>query len=130
MFAKSFKQDANIVPQSGNASVTGNLTVSGTMTATTVTETSSIQFKENIRPLSNPLVAISQLSGVTYDRRDGSSKDEVGLIAEDVYQIIPELVSLDEHGNPYGIKYTKLTAYLIECVKDLQDQIEELKKGQ
>lgn len=130
MFSKSFKQDANIVPASGNASVTGNLTVSGTMTATTVTETSSLQFKENVRPLLNPLLAISQLVGVTYDRRDGSSKDEVGLIAEEVYQVIPELVSLDDHGNPYGIKYTKLTAYLIECIKDLQAQIDQLKKDQ
>ena len=130
MFSRSFKQDAVIFPQSGNASVTGNLTVSRTVTATTITETSSIQLKENVRPLLNPLIAISQLAGVTYDRRDGSSKDEVGLIAEEVYRVIPELVSLDEHGRPYGIKYTKLTAYLIECVKDLQSQIEELKKGQ
>jgi hypothetical protein len=110
-------------------SVTGNI-VAGNVTATTITETSSIQFKENIRPLANPLLAISQLAGVTYDRRDGTSKDEVGLIAEAVYQVIPELVSLDEHGKPYGIKYTKLTAYLIECIKDLQTQIDQLKKDQ
>ena len=106
------------------------LSVAGNVTATTITETSSIQFKENIRPLSNPLLAISQLAGVTYDRRDGTSKDEIGLIAEEVYQVIPELVSLDEHGRPYGIKYTKLTAYLIECIKDLQTQIDQLKKDQ
>lgn len=125
MFSKSFKQDANIVPLSGNASVTGNLTVTGT-----ITETSSIQFKENVRPLENSMLTINQLVGVTYDRRDGSSKDEVGLIAEEVYKVAPELVSLNDRGDPYGIKYTKLTAYLIECVKDLQHQIEELKKGQ
>jgi hypothetical protein len=113
----------------GLVSATGNGTF-GNITATTITETSSIQFKENVRPLSNPLIAISQLAGVTYDRRDGTSKDEIGLIAEDVYQVIPELVTLDGQGHPYGIKYTKLTAYLIECIKDLQTQIDQLKKDQ
>lgn len=125
MFAKSFKQDAVIVPLSGNASITGNLTVSGT-----VTELSSIAFKENVRPLTTPLTSISQLEGVAYDRRDGSQHNEIGLIAEEVYKIIPELVTLDGQGRPYGIQYTKLTAYLIECIKDLNNQIAKLKKGQ
>jgi hypothetical protein len=125
MFNKSFKQDAVIVPQSGNATITGNLTVSGT-----VTELSSIAFKQNVRPLENPLASITQLSGVTYDRRDGSLHNEIGLIAEEVYKTIPDLVTLDGQGRPYGIQYTKLTAYLIECIKDLNNQIAELKKGQ
>lgn len=114
---------------SGIISATGNGTF-GNISATTITETSSLAFKENIRPLTNPLVSISQLEGVIYDRRDGSHCNEIGLIAEEVYKTIPELVTLDEHGKPYGIQYTKLTAYLVECIKDLNNQIAELKKGQ
>ena len=67
------------------------------------------------------------LSGVTYDRKDGSYKKEAGLIAEDVYQVLPNLVSLNKDGNPEGINYTKLTAYLIEAVKELKAELDSLK---
>jgi hypothetical protein len=67
-----------------------------------------------------------QLVGVTYDRKD-MDKHEAGLIAEDVNKIIPELVSKDADGNPHGIQYSKLTAYLIEAVKSLKNEIDTLK---
>jgi hypothetical protein len=47
---------------------------------------------------------------------------------EDVYKIIPDLVSLDADGKPHGIKYTKLTAYLLEAIKSLNKEINLLKK--
>ncbi len=107
--------------------VYGSAGVSGTMTATTIVETSSIALKENINPLTNALETILQLEGKTYDRKD--TKDhEVGLIAEDVYKFAPDLVSLDEDGKPYGVKYTKVTAYLIEAIKTLTAEINEIKK--
>jgi hypothetical protein len=65
---------------------------------------------------------------VTYDRKDKSSKNEAGLIAEDVDKVLPNLVTKDANGNPNGIYYTKLVAYLVEAIKDQQEQIEELKK--
>jgi hypothetical protein len=99
----------------------------GTLTVTALTESSSITLKENINPLTNALDSILQLCGVSYDRRDGSRKDEVGLIAEDVNKVIPNLVSKDENGNPLGIQYTKLTAYLVEAIKSLKAEIDELK---
>jgi hypothetical protein len=99
----------------------------GTITATAFTETSSIALKENVNPISDGLSSILSLSGVTYDRKDGSYKKEAGLIAEDVYQILPNLVSLNKDGNPEGINYTKLTAYLIEAVKELKAELDSLK---
>lgn len=92
-----------------------------TLTATSITETSSIALKENVSPITNALDAIMQLVGVTYDRKDGSSKNEAGLIKEEVEKVLPNLVKDD------GIHYTKLTAYLIEAVKELTEEIKILK---
>jgi hypothetical protein len=122
----------NTTPQhrlsvSGNAYVSGNLTVAGTMTATTIVETSSATLKENINPITDALGLIAQLQGVTYDRRDGSTHNEAGLIAEEVNRVLPNLVSLDDQGQPMGVYYTKLTAYLIEAVKALKAEIDQLK---
>jgi hypothetical protein len=100
---------------------------SGTLTVTSLTESSSITLKENVNPINNALDAILKLVGVTYDRRDGSSKGEAGLIAEEVNKIIPNIVSKDKDGNPEGIHYTKLTAYLVESIKSLKDEIDQLK---
>ena len=116
----------------GTLVISGGLGVSGQVTcnavsAVSITETSSIALKENIVPLDNALDTILQLFGVMYDRKDGSSKDEAGLIAEDVYKIAPSLVQLDENGKPYGVKYTKLGVYLLEAVKTLSDEIKTLK---
>jgi len=111
----------------GALTVSGGVGVAGQLTAATVVETSSIAFKENVVPLTNALDAILQLAGVTYDRKDGRTKNEVGLIAEEVYKVAPNLVTLDEHGNPYGLYYTKITAYLIESIKSLKEEINVLK---
>jgi hypothetical protein len=112
----------------GTLVVTGGVGISGQLTAATLVETSSIVFKENINPISNALELVVQLSGVTYDRKD-NKEHEAGLIAEHVYKIIPDLVSLDANGKPHGIKYTKLTAYLLESIKTLEKQITQLKEG-
>jgi len=110
----------------GTLVVTGGVGISGQMTAASIVETSSIAFKENINPIDNALELVMQLAGVTYDRKD-SKEHEAGLIAEQVYKIIPDLVSLDANGKPHGIKYTKLTAYLLESIKTLKQDIEKLK---
>ena len=112
---------------SGNAvQVTGGLGVGGTIYTVGLVETSSIAFKENVNPIVGALEAILGLTGVTYDRTD-INKHEAGLIAEDVYKHAPDLVALDKNGKPYGIHYTKISAYLIECIKSLQTEINELK---
>ena len=119
---------------SGTASTlyvsSGKFTVnpsSGVLTTVSITESSSIALKENVAPIENALDSIMQLVGVTYDRRDGSKKEEAGLIAEEVNKILPNLVTKDQDGNPDAIHYTKLTAYLIEAVKSLKAEINSLK---
>jgi len=118
---------ASSTTATGTLVVTGGVGVSGQITTTTLVETSSIMFKENVNPIENALALIMQLAGVTYDRKD-NKEHEAGLIAEQVYKIIPDLVSLDANGKPHGIKYTKLTAYLLEAIKSLNTEINALKK--
>lgn len=99
----------------------------GTLSSTIFNETSSATLKENFRPIDNALEAILQLTGLIYDRKDGSTKNEVGLIAEDVNKIIPNIVGKDENGNPSKIAYQRLTAYLVEAVKTIKSEIDDLK---
>jgi hypothetical protein len=98
----------------------------GTLTVTNFVESSSITLKENISPIENALDSILKLSGVTYDRID-SKEHEAGLIAEWTNEVLPDLVTKDSLGNIIGIKYTKLTAYLIESIKTLKQEINELR---
>jgi hypothetical protein len=108
--------------------VNGGVGISGRITVDNIVETSSITFKENINSIENALDSILNLRGVSYDRKDKSEINETGLIAEEVDKIIPSLVTKDDNGKPYGVKYTKVVAYLVEAVKEQQKQIEDLKK--
>ena len=111
---------------SGALIVTGGVGVGGQLTAVDIVETSSIALKENIEPIQNGLESILSLRGVTYDRLD-NNEHESGLIAEWTEEVIPELVTRNDQGEVVGIKYTKLTAYLIEAVKSLKAEIDQLK---
>ena len=101
-----------------------NMTFDGTvLTVTALVESSSITIKENLKELSNPLDKISQMNGFTYNRI-GHEKVEIGLIAEEVQKIYPELVDYTNN-KVSGVKYTRLTAVLVESVKQLNQKIEE-----
>jgi hypothetical protein len=84
---------------------------------------SSRRWKTNIHPLENALSKVEQLRGVSYDLKD-SGKHEIGVIAEEVGQVVPEVVSYEKNGkDARGVDYSKLTALLIEAVKQQQKQI-------
>jgi len=110
------------------STMTAYISGSGDMyIAGTLTQGSTRNIKENIIPISNALSTVVQIQGVTYNKKDGSAINEPGFIAEDMYSILPSLVSLDRAGDPQGIKYTNLTAYLVEAIKELKAEIELLK---
>jgi hypothetical protein len=83
--------------------------------------------KENIKPLQSSLSKILQLKGVAFDWKKGE-KSQVGLIAQDVEKIYPELVVTDEKTGLKSVEYGNLVAPLIEAVKEQQKQIDTLKK--
>ena len=116
------------VSQYGNRTITGNLTASGTVTAN-----SDIKLKANITPIQNALEKLSQIRGVEYDRIDRDNERQIGVIAQEVEAVIPELVS-DNFGTK-AVAYGNMTAVLIEAIKEqqtminnLKQEIEELKK--
>jgi len=98
---------------------------------------SDIRLKKDIEPISEPIKKLMEISGVTYKWNEEYLKDkevdgyfvretEVGVIAQDVEKVLPEVVATRENGYK-AVRYEKLVALLIEAVKDQQHQIDELK---
>jgi hypothetical protein len=85
---------------------------------------SSRRWKTNIEPLQGALAKVGQLRGVSYDVK-ASGKHEVGVIAEEVGEVVPEVVSWNQDGKQAeGVDYGRLTALLIEATKERQILIE------
>jgi len=87
------------------------------------------QFKQNVKPIVSALDKVTKLQGVTftwntkeYPRRFFSEEPQIGLIAQDVETVIPEVVFTDKEGFK-SVAYDKLTAVLIEAVKELKTQM-------
>jgi hypothetical protein len=90
-------------------------------------ETSSRRYKENIRTLEVDPDQVLKLSPVRFDWKKTQGED-IGLIAEDVEQTLPDLVIYDNEGRPDAVKYDKIAIYLLGVVKNLKTENEELKK--
>jgi hypothetical protein len=75
--------------------------------------------------LTDALAKVEQLRGVSYDLQ-ANGKHEVGVIAEEVGAVVPEVVTWDKDGkNAQGVDYSRLTALLIEATKEQQALIRE-----
>ena len=88
--------------------------------------------KTNITQIKNSLSKILQLNGVEFDFIESANSGylgvhQIGLIAQDVKEIIPEVVGENVDGN-LGVSYQHLVALLVEAVKEQQEQINELKR--
>jgi len=84
------------------------------------------RLKENIVQIDNAISIVESLEGVSFNwKKDGGKS--MGLIAQDVEKILPELVSTDNQGYK-SIQYANLVAVLIEAVKEQQKQIDELQE--
>jgi hypothetical protein len=66
------------------------------------------------------------MRGVTYDKKDSGVK-EIGVIAEEIYKVLPEVILKNEEGEVDSVSYGRITAVLIEAIKDLKKEIEDLK---
>ena len=113
----------------GDAMVRGNLKVQGKAFAASF-EKSDGRLKKDIKPLNHALDSILQLQGKTYRWKEDTTfanKADIGLIAQDVEKIFPELVAEDDRGYK-AIAYSKLTTVLIEAMKEQQGQIATLEK--
>jgi len=111
----------------GITTPTEKLHVIGNALANAHTTPSSRRWKTNIKTIEGALDKVQSLRGVTYDwKADG--KHDIGLIAEEVGKVIPEVVAYEENGvDAKSVDYPRLVAVLIEAVKEQQDVIDHLK---
>jgi hypothetical protein len=108
----------------------GNVTAAGNITAY-----SDIRLKENVKTISNALSLVQRLRGVTFDWIE-TKKHSYGVIAQEVEEVIPELVHESDDGAIEGsdkkiiksVDYSKIVSVLIEAIKEQQQQIEKQQK--
>jgi len=139
----SYALDVNASGNTGARVYSGSLAVGNISASTTVGRidasndvvafsTSDIRLKENITPILNPIAKIEAIGGYTFDWKSehkdlhGFEGHDVGVIAQEIEVILPEVVTTRDTGYK-AVKYEKIVPLLIEAIKDLQKQIDELK---
>ena len=91
------------------------------------------RLKTEIKTIPNALDKVLQLRGVTYKWKEEQDKNDItetrmGVIAQEILDIIPEVVTHDVENDRYGVSYGHITGLLIEAIKQQQEQINQLKK--
>ena len=108
-----------------NASGTqGEIIAQTKVTSAAFFYSSDAALKEDIQTIENPLEKVQQLRGVSYKWKDTGRKD-IGLVANEVQKVLPELVADGEHKT---MDYGHMIGLLVEAIKEQQKEIEELKK--
>jgi hypothetical protein len=106
--------------ESTDVTFQGNVTINGTLT-----ENSSIRYKENIKSIGDSLLKVNKLNPVTYNKI-GVVSEEIGLIAEDVFELFPEVVTLNDANQPDGIQYQRLSVILLKALQELTERVNKL----
>jgi len=115
--------DTSVVVGSGVTITTNGINVVGVITATDFNSASDLILKTNIQPISNPIDKILQINGVTFNWRE-NNKPSVGIIAQEIEKVFPELVNGE---NPKTVNYNGLIGLLIEAIKELNEEVKNLK---
>lgn len=118
----------------GNGYFNGNVTASGEITAYS---SSDIRLKENIQPLNNSLELINKLNPVTYNWNDKAKelnpnktdKTDVGVIAQELEKVLPNLVHNIYNDEFLAVDYVKLIPYLIGAIQELTNKITKLENN-
>jgi hypothetical protein len=97
----------------------------GTLSATIFSSLSDQTQKTNIQPITNALDIINKMNGVYYDWIDNHSQSSVGLIAQEVEEVLPQVVIHNANGLK-SVSYGNIVAVLIEAMKEQQIRIETL----
>ena len=101
---------------------TGDLTIAGTLT-----ENSDITLKENIKPLVSQLEIVNKLNPVSYNKI-GQKQNEIGFIAQEVEEFLPQLVREDDDGLK-SLAYGNMNAVLVKAIQELTAKVEMLEKN-
>ena len=129
-------QEGFIVDPSGSIGINVNettdlpltykLTVSGSVGAIgSFNQISDERLKSDIQPINGALDKVSELRGVTFDM---GGKRDIGVIAQEIQKVLPEVVTEDNKGY-LSVSYGNIVGVLIEAVKELKAEVEELKNN-
>ncbi len=100
----------------------GNLTISGSNYFTG----SDARLKTNVQPITSALDAVLALRGVTFNRiSDESQQTHIGLIAQEVEQVLPEVVFTDHEGYK-SVAYANIVGVLVEAIRELEARVAAL----
>ena len=107
--------------------------ITGSVYTTGSYNSSDARFKTNIETIDNGIDKVMNMRGVYYDWNDEHKEEkgegrQVGVIAQELNKVLPEAVIHTEE-DEYSVDYGKITGVLIEAIKDLKNEINELKKG-
>lgn len=126
---------ANLDARSENFQVQGTAYISGNICAASYNCLSDLRYKKNITPLQSSLINILRLRGVNYDWRIKefpeqafTTQRQTGFIAQELEQFYPEMVTTDTKGFK-SVDYARLTPVLVEAIKELNEKITALEKG-
>ena len=120
----------DLVPASNNSFNLGNgsLRWTAVYAANGTIQTSDVRLKTNIKPLSYGLQQVLAMRPVSYNwKTNPGGENKVGLIAQEVKKIVPEVVIGDESKENLGMNYAELVPVLINAIKEQQQQIDALK---
>ncbi|HYW01413.1 MAG TPA: tail fiber domain-containing protein [Candidatus Acidoferrum sp.] len=102
-----------------------NMIVRGAGAAGVVGQLSSRRSKTNVRKVQDALDKVADLRGVTFDWKDSGRRD-IGLIAEEVGKVVPEVVTYEDNGvDAKSLDYAHLVALVIEAIKEQQRMISD-----
>lgn len=99
------------------------INVSGVITATDFNSLSDVNYKKNINTVNGALLKVEQMRGVKFDWKE-SGLPSYGVIAQELQEILPELV---HGGDPKTVNYNGIIGVLIEAIKELKEEINDLK---
>jgi len=113
-----------------DVSTTANVTFNSVTAAADICAFSDVRLKQNVLSIDNSLEKIEGLRGVSYELKADPGVPHLGLIAQEVKAIVPEVVSHDEVSDMYKVSYQSLIPVLIEAIKELSDRVKKLEGNQ
>jgi len=89
-------------------------------------DTSSARYKDNIRDSVYGLSHVMQMRSTQFEYKD-TGRSDVGLIAEEVVNVIPELVLLDKQNQPEAVHYDRMVSVLVKAIQELKAEFDAYK---
>jgi hypothetical protein len=109
----------------GAVAAAGEITATGNIKGLDLIATSDRRLKENIQTIDSALEKVMKLRGVYFNKKD-SEKRSVGVIAQEIEEILPEVVHTDDTPEEMkSVSYGSIVALLIEAIKEQQEQIKK-----